>query len=166
MSIENPVSRIENPVIYVPIRPCIYVPIRHYICREPSTNHPFLCKTNPILSAVGGLQMYVSIFLKMAYKNKHNWTLGENKPNSNPIKPNLSQFRCQSNPKQTQFKPKQSQFQTAGKRTKEAQKKKSVSGTFLRLWIDGKIDFLDGCDIILGKIYGKSNFNLFWRLIL
>ena len=59
----------------------IYVPIRHYICREPSTNHLFLCKTNPILSAVGGLQMNVSIFLQMAYENKHNWTLSENKPN-------------------------------------------------------------------------------------
>ena len=63
-------------------------------------------------------------------------------------------------------KPKQSQFQTAEKRTKEAKEKKSVSGTFLRLWVAGKIDFLDGCDIILGKIYGKSQFNLFWRLIL
>jgi hypothetical protein len=27
-----------------------------YNCRGFSTNHPFLCKTNPILSAVGGLQ--------------------------------------------------------------------------------------------------------------
>ena len=24
-----------------------------------------------------------------AYENKSNWTLGQNKPNSNPIKPNL-----------------------------------------------------------------------------
>ena len=50
----------------------------------------------------------------------------------------------------------------AEKRTKEAKKKKRASGTFLRLWVAGKIDFLDGCDIILGK----SQFNLFWRLIL
>jgi len=35
------------------------------------------------------VQMNVSIFLQMAYEYKHNWTLGENKPNSNPIKPNL-----------------------------------------------------------------------------
>jgi len=108
-------------------------------------------------------QMNVNPYNTTAYENISNWTLGENKPNSNPIKPNLSQFRCQSNPKQTQFKPKQSQFQTAGNRTKEAQKKKRVSGTFLRLWDAEKIDFLDGCDIILGRIYGKSNFNLFWR---
>jgi hypothetical protein len=32
----------------------------------------------------------------------------------------------------------------------------------LCLWIVGKIDFLDGYDIILGK----SQFNLLWRLIL
>jgi len=66
-----------------------------YICREISTNQPFLCKTNPIsnpiLSAVGGLQMNVISLVTKAYENKSNWTLGENKPKTNP--------------KQTQFKP-------------------------------------------------------------
>jgi len=33
--------------------------------------------------------MNVSIFSKMAYENKSHWTLGENKPNSNPNKPNF-----------------------------------------------------------------------------
>jgi len=28
-----------------------------------------------------------------AYENKHDWTLGQNKPNSNPIKPNLVRRR-------------------------------------------------------------------------
>jgi len=65
----------------------LYVPIRHYICREPSTNQPFLCKTNPILSAVGGLQMNVSIFLQKDYENKSNRTLGQNKPNQSQFKP-------------------------------------------------------------------------------
>jgi hypothetical protein len=32
-------------------------------------------------------QMNVSIFSKMAYENKHNWTLGENKPNQTQFKP-------------------------------------------------------------------------------
>jgi len=59
-----------------------------YICRESSTNQLLLCKTNPILSAVGGLQMNVNIFSTKAYENKSNWTLGQNKPNSNPNKPN------------------------------------------------------------------------------
>jgi len=35
--------------------------------------------------------MNVSIFIKTAYENISNWTLGENKPNSNPI---LSGLRC------------------------------------------------------------------------
>ncbi len=68
--------------------------------------------------------MNVSIFSKMAYENKSNWTLGQNKPNSNPIKPNLKRDKMsinsfitkdyrkkmisqpkKANPIQTQFKP-------------------------------------------------------------
>ena len=56
-----------------------------------------LCKTNPILSAVGGLQMNLSILSKMAYENKTNWTIGQNKPNSNPIKPNLQKSKMDVN---------------------------------------------------------------------
>jgi len=37
--------------------------------------------------------MNVSIFSQMAYENKHDWTLSENKPNSNPIKPNLKRAK-------------------------------------------------------------------------
>ena len=37
--------------------------------------------------------MNVSIYLQTAYENKSNWTLSENKPNSNPIKPN---FKCKA----------------------------------------------------------------------
>jgi len=33
--------------------------------------------------------MNVNIYNTMDYENKHNWTLGQNKPNSNPIKPNF-----------------------------------------------------------------------------
>ncbi len=57
----------------------------------------FLCKTNPILSAVGGLQMNVSIYLQMAYENKRNWTIGQSKPNSNPIKPNCLKAKMNVN---------------------------------------------------------------------
>jgi len=42
-------------------------------------------------------QMNVSIFSKMAYENKSNWTLGQNKPNSNPIKPNLRKAKMNVN---------------------------------------------------------------------
>jgi len=41
--------------------------------------------------------MNVSIFLQMAYENKSNWTLGENKPNSNPIKPNFQKAKMNAN---------------------------------------------------------------------
>ena len=34
-------------------------------------------------------QMNVSIFSQMAYEYKHDWTLGENKPNTNPNKANF-----------------------------------------------------------------------------
>ena len=77
--------------------PDIYMPIRHYICRERSTNQLFLCKTNPILSAVGGLQMNVNIYNTTDYENKSNWTLGQNKPNSNPIKPNFKKAQMNVN---------------------------------------------------------------------
>jgi len=41
-------------------------------------------------------QMNVSSLITVDYENIANWKLGENKPNSKPIKPN-------TNPKQTQF---------------------------------------------------------------
>jgi len=37
--------------------------------------------------------MNLSILLQKAYKNKRDWTIGQNKPNSNPIKPNLRRAR-------------------------------------------------------------------------
>jgi len=41
--------------------------------------------------------MNLSIFIKMAYENKHNWTLGQNKPNSNPNKPNFRKAQMNVN---------------------------------------------------------------------
>ena len=57
----------------------------------------FLCKTNPILSAVGGLQMNVNPYNTTAYENKSNWTLGENEPNTNPIKANFRKAKMNVN---------------------------------------------------------------------
>jgi len=34
-------------------------------------------------------QMNANLYNTTDYENKSNWTLGENKPNSKPIKPNL-----------------------------------------------------------------------------
>jgi hypothetical protein len=66
-------------------------------------------------------QMNVSIFSKMAYENKSNWTLGENKPNFRKAKMNVNSLitkdyrkndafavqknKPNSNPIQTQTKP-------------------------------------------------------------
>jgi len=41
--------------------------------------------------------MNVSILLQTAYENKRNWTIGESKPNSNPIKPNLRKAKMNVN---------------------------------------------------------------------
>jgi hypothetical protein len=48
-------------------------------------------------------QMNVTSLITVDYENIANWKLGENKPNSKPIKPN-------TNPKQTQYKANQSQY--------------------------------------------------------
>ncbi len=41
--------------------------------------------------------MNVSIYLQTDYKNKSDWTIGENKPNSNPIKPNFQKDKMNVN---------------------------------------------------------------------
>ncbi len=41
--------------------------------------------------------MNLSILSKTDYENKSNWTLGENKPNSNPNKPNLRKAKMNIN---------------------------------------------------------------------
>ncbi len=38
-------------------------------------------------------QMNVNLYNTTDYENKSNWTLGENKPNSNPIKANLKRAK-------------------------------------------------------------------------
>ncbi len=42
-------------------------------------------------------QMNVSIFLQMDYENISDWTIGESKPNSNPIKANLQKAKMNVN---------------------------------------------------------------------
>ena len=41
--------------------------------------------------------MNVSSILTMNYENISNWTLGQNKPNSNPIKPNFRKVKMNAN---------------------------------------------------------------------
>jgi hypothetical protein len=42
-------------------------------------------------------QMNVSIFSTKDYENKSNWTIGQSKPNSKPIKPNLRKAKMNAN---------------------------------------------------------------------
>jgi len=61
--------------------------------------------------------MSANIFITKDYENLSNWTLGENKPNSNPIKPNFQKAKMNVNltltkdyrKKDQKNKPKQSQ---------------------------------------------------------
>ncbi len=41
--------------------------------------------------------MKVNTYTKKDYENKRDWTLGENKPNSNPNKPNLRKAKMNVN---------------------------------------------------------------------
>ncbi len=41
--------------------------------------------------------MKLNSLVTMDYENKSDWTLGENKPNSNPIKPNLRKAKMYVN---------------------------------------------------------------------
>ncbi len=41
--------------------------------------------------------MNVSIYLQTAYENKSNWTIGQNKANSNPIKANFQKAKMNVN---------------------------------------------------------------------
>jgi len=95
MIIENPVLPAYKALYLRAYKaPVIYVPIRHYICRESSTNHLLFMQNKPNFQKS---QMNVSIYLQTAYENKRNWTLGENKPNSNPIKANFKKAKMSVN---------------------------------------------------------------------
>ncbi len=76
-----------------------------YICRESSTNQPFYAKQTQFPKKSND----VSFFYTKEYENKHNWTIGQNKPNSNPIQTQSNPIKAQKMPIQTQYKPKQTQ---------------------------------------------------------
>ena len=69
----------------------------------------FLCKTNPILSAVGGFQMNVNLFTTKDYEKNADFRHGKTKPKQTQSKPILGQYQgCQSQNKPNS-KPIQSQ---------------------------------------------------------
>ncbi len=42
-------------------------------------------------------QMNINPYNTTDYENKHDWTIGQSKPNSNPIKPNLQKAKMNVN---------------------------------------------------------------------
>jgi len=63
-----------------------YVPIRHSTTVEnPLQIDPFMQNKPNFRKS----QMNVNPYNTRDYENKHNWTLGENEPNTNPNKPNF-----------------------------------------------------------------------------
>jgi hypothetical protein len=56
-------------------------------------------------------QVNVSKVLRKDYDKMDTWSIGKNKPNSNPIQSQSNPIKANIMPKQTQFKPKQTQFQ-------------------------------------------------------
>ncbi len=65
-----------------------------YICREPSTNHLLFMQNKPNFRKA---QMNANVFSTMNYENKYNWTIGQNKPNSNPNKANCRKAQMNVN---------------------------------------------------------------------
>ena len=57
-----------------------------YTCREPSTNQLLFMQNKPNFRKS---QMNANLYNTTDYERKRDWTLGQNKPNSNPIKPNF-----------------------------------------------------------------------------
>jgi hypothetical protein len=55
-------------------------------------------------------QMNVSKVLTKAYDVMDTWSIGKNKPNSNPIQSQSNPIKANKMPKQTQYKAKQSQY--------------------------------------------------------
>ena len=86
-----------------------------YTCREPSTNSPLFCKTNPILSASGGFKTLYSTkdyenetaknVPRKQTQNKPNLLLPNMNANLVPTKDYENEPRLHPPAKQTQFMP-------------------------------------------------------------
>ncbi len=90
----EPFTSIENPTLaHFRHFSSLFTLSHLYICRESSTNQPFYAKQTQFPKKSND----VSFFYTMDYENKHNWTIGQSKPNSNPIKPNLRKAKMNVN---------------------------------------------------------------------
>jgi len=76
--------------------------------------------------------MNLKFYNKMAYENKSNWTLGENKPNSNPIKPNFRKAQMNVKSVITMDYRKNDDFSVRKNKPKQSQGIKRVRSIFRR----------------------------------
>ncbi len=80
--------------------------------RETSTNQLLFMQNKPNFQKA---KMNVNSLITTDYENKSNWTLSENKPNTNPIKANTKPIQSQSKPIKCQNKPNTNPIQTQTK---------------------------------------------------
>jgi len=105
------VSNFDTPVGSV----CIHISISDFTSPRPSTFVENALQIDPFMQNKANFQksqMNVNPYNTTDYENKSNWTLGENKPNSNPIQAKTNPIKANSNPispppatKQTQTNP-------------------------------------------------------------
>jgi len=84
-------------------------------------------------------QMNVTSLITVDYENKSNWTLGENKPNSNPIRTQSKPIKPKTKPKRTQNKPNSNPIRTQSKPIKPKTKPKRTQNK------PNQSQFLTGC---------------------
>ncbi len=83
----GPFTSIENPTLaHFRHFSSLFTLSPLYICREPSTNQLLFMQNKPNFPKS---QMNVNPYNTTDYENNSNWTLSENKPNSNPISKQL-----------------------------------------------------------------------------
>jgi hypothetical protein len=116
-------------------------------------------------------QMNVSIFSKMDYENKSNWTLGQNKPNSNPIsvkpKMNANIFATKDYENETAFrskknKPKQSQWIGYGLKSPISPKLTNCTIYQCSYLYYATADLINAGTVTLARIW---NFSIFHSII-
>jgi len=99
----------------------------------PSTTVEDSLQISPFMQNKANLldtQMNVNSSITKDYENISDWTLGENKPNTKPIKAKQSQYKANTKPKKANTNPIQSQYKP---NTKPKKAKKMLLSTFL-LW--------------------------------
>ncbi len=70
------------------------------ICLRPSTSVENPLQINSFMQNKPNFrksQMNLKLCKQMAYEYKHDWTIGQSKPNSNPIKPNFRKAKMNAN---------------------------------------------------------------------